>query len=535
MKVKQQFNQTGALLRFILRKDRVRIPIWIGSFAIVSIMTAQAFEGLYETEAERKAIAETMLNPAMTAMVGPGYGLDHYTTGPMMGHQMLLFTALTVGLMSILLVTRHTRLDEEDGRMELIQSLPVGRLAPLQATILSITGINIVLALIVGFGLYALGIEGMDLNGSLLYGAALGVTGVIFGAITALCAQVVESSRSTIGLSLAGLILAYILRGIGDVSSEALSWLSPLGWIVKTEVYVNNYWWPLLLTFGVALVLYILALYLNNIRDLEASFFHAKPGKKQASQFLQTPLGLNFRLQRTALIGWGVGIYVIGVSYGSVLGDLESFLENLTFMETMLTPSDDFTLTEQFLTMLMAIMAIISTIPAIMAMARLIKEETAGWTEHVLTRSVSRVRLMGTYFVLSIITSFVMLLLSILGLWSASSFVMDDPISFGTYFSSAMVYLPAMWVMIGVAVLLIGFFPRLTGLVWLYVVFSFIVVYLGDLLQFPDWLSYLSPYGHIPQLPVDDMNVQKLLLLCVVTVILGVLGLIGYRKRDIEG
>ncbi|MDQ7862150.1 hypothetical protein RCO48_17630 [Peribacillus frigoritolerans] len=39
----------------------------------------------------------------------------------MMAHQMLLLTAMAVGIMSILLVTRHTRADEEDGRIEMIR------------------------------------------------------------------------------------------------------------------------------------------------------------------------------------------------------------------------------------------------------------------------------------------------------------------------------------------------------------------------------------------------------------------------------
>src|SRR5690625_2936230 len=110
----------------------------------------------------------------------------------MMAHQMLLFTGLAVAIMSILLVARHTRADEEDGRIEMIRSLPTGRLANLNATVLVVSGVNVLLALMVGFGLYALGIESMDLHGSLLYGAALGATGIFFTAVTALFAQLSE-------------------------------------------------------------------------------------------------------------------------------------------------------------------------------------------------------------------------------------------------------------------------------------------------------------------------------------------------------
>lgn len=112
----QLFSGTGSLSRFILRRDRIRIPIWILSFVFATVATAVAFIGLYENAQERQAIASTMENPAMTAMVGPGYGLANYTSGAMMAHQMLLMTAVVVGLMSVLLVIRHTRTDEEEGR-----------------------------------------------------------------------------------------------------------------------------------------------------------------------------------------------------------------------------------------------------------------------------------------------------------------------------------------------------------------------------------------------------------------------------------
>lgn len=76
-----------------------------------------------------------MRNPAVTAMFGHGYGLDNYTFGAIMAHQMLLFTALAVAIMSILTVIRHTRGDEDSGRIEMLRSLPVGRLSNLSATL----------------------------------------------------------------------------------------------------------------------------------------------------------------------------------------------------------------------------------------------------------------------------------------------------------------------------------------------------------------------------------------------------------------
>ena len=128
-----------------------------------------------------------------------------------------------------------------------------------------------------------------------------------------------------------------------------------------------------------------------------------------------------------------------------------------------------------------------------------------------------------------------MLILAILGLWAAASAVMENAISFSIMFKAAIAYLPAIWLMIGVAVFLIGYFPQMTNLVWLYLGYSFIVVYLGGLLQFPEWLEKLSPFGHIPQLPVEEMNFVKVFIVTNIALVLMLIGFKGYTKRDIIG
>lgn len=531
---KNLFNGTGTLMRFIWRRDRLRIPIWLLSFAVVSMVTAVAFTDLYQNAAERQAIAETMRNPAMTAMVGPGYGLDNYTEGAMMAHQMLLMTAVVVGLMSILLVARHTRSDEEEGRIELIRSLPVGRLSTLQSVLLVMFIVNILLAVTTGFALYALGISSMDLKGSLLYGAALGAVGLFFAALTAVFAQLSQNSRNTVGLSVIVLLLGYALRAIGDIGMEALSWTTPLGWILRSEVYVENIWWPVWLTIGAACLLAVLALYLNSIRDLGSGFLPARTGKAHASPALQSSLGLAVRLQRTGLVAWAFGLFLIGASYGSVLGDLESFFADVEIMQEFLAAAPGSSLTEQFIPMLMSVMAIIGTIPVLLAILRLKGEEKNNRLEHFLSRAVSRNRLLGSYVVISLFTSFIMLSLAGLGIGLVGNAMMQEGLPLGVFYKAAIVYLPAAWVMTGLAAALIGWLPKATGLVWLYLVFSFTVVYLGALFQFPEWTEKATPFGHIPQLPVEEQNWMALAILTAIAAVLLIAGFAGFNRRDIS-
>lgn len=90
-----------------------------------------------------------------------------------------------------------------------------------------------------------------------------------------------------------------------------------------------------------------------------------------------------------------------------------------------------------------------------------------------------------------------------------------------------------MWVTAGVAMLLFGVLPRLVAAAWGVVGYSFLVVYLGGFLSFPDWMANLSPFGHVPQLPAADLTVAPLVVLTGLAALLIAIGLIGFRRRDL--
>lgn len=519
----------------IFSRDRIRISVWLLSILLFTLAIGAMLPDLYTSEMEREIMAETMNNPAITFMLGPGYGLDNYTDGAMMGHFMLAFSAIAMGIMSILLTTRHTREDEEDGRIEMIRSLPVGSLSTLTATFLIIIITNIILSLLIGLGLYSLGYQSMDLVGSMLYGASLGAIGIFFAALTGLFAQLTTNARATIGYSFSFLIISYIVRGIGDVGYEILSLISPLGLILRVEVYVNNYWWPVFLTLVIAAILFGLSLYLNSIRDLGAGFIATRSGKERASKFLLSPLGLSLRLQRTSIVAWLVGIFVLGASYGSILGDLEGFIDSSGIIQQMIPQAEGYSMTESFITMLMTILSILGSIPVLMWVLKIKSEENKARIENVLSKAVSRNEILGSYTLIGLVAAPIIQLMSVVGLWSAAAFVMEDLVSFNVLIKSGFVHLPAMWILLGLAVFLIGFTPKLTGLTWVYLAYSFFVVYMGDMLKLPEWMGKLSPFAHIPQIPLEDVNILSLTILTIVSIVLIAAGLMAYSKRDING
>ena len=531
------FKGTNKLIVFIGRQQRFKVLVWLISLIGITLSVATAYANIYKDEQSRQAAALTMENPAMVAMLGSGYKMEDYlhSSGAIFANEMLLFTAIAVAIMNILLVGRATRGDEEDGRIEMIRALSVGRLSYVSAVMIVSVLVNIVLAILIGLGLASLQIDGVDVAGSLLYGSILGAIGLLFAAITAIFAQLTETLRGTTMFSFMVLIIAYLIRAIGDVSSEVLSWVSPLGWLVRSGVFAANIWWPVVITFGAAIVFGAMAFYLHAIRDLGSGFIAARKGKSYASPFLQTPLGLALRLQRTNLIAWMIGLFILSSSFGAILGDLELYFADMELMQAFIDVESDYTMTEQFMTLLMAIMSLMSVVPAVMVVLTVKGEETKNLTENYYTRARSRTCVLGSHFLLAVVVSFIMQSLVALGLWSVGEAVMEETLSFGTTFASAYVYLPAIWAVIGLVIGLIGIVPKYTGAIWLYVVYCFLVVYLGDLLGFPTWMNSLSVFDYIPHIPVDTMNFMVLMILTLITVALSVIGFIGYNRRDIMG
>jgi ABC-2 type transport system permease protein len=529
------FHGTVFLTKLILRQNRLKLFLWLIGLIGITVGTASVYPGVYPDQESIMAYALTANNPSMVAMLGPGYALEDYNLGTAFAMDMLIFTAIVAGIMNILLVGRSTRADEEDGLTEVIRSLPIGRLSYLSATMIVMTTINVLLALFTGLGLYSLGIVSFDLESSLLYGSILGATGLIFAAFTALFAQLFQTSRGATGFSFAILIGSYLVRAIGDVSNEMLSLISPLGWLVRTEVFVADKWWPIVVTGLVSIVLILLAFYLNGIRDLDSGFIPERKGKDKASAFLQTPFGLAFRLQRTNIISWAIALFLLSAVFGTILGDLETYFADNDMVQAFLPKDSDFSLSQQFLTMLVAIMSLIGTIPAVMTITKLRSEENKNRTEHFYSRSVSRTSVLGVYSILALLVSMAMQFFIAIGLWSGAETVLEDGLNLGETFISVFVYLPGMLIVISIATLLIGCLPKLSSFVWSYVIYCFIIVYLGGILDLPQWMRNLSSFEHIPQLPVEDMNDSAIISLMVISTVLTVIGFISYKRRDITG
>ncbi|MEE6280422.1 ABC transporter permease [Georgenia sunbinii] len=523
----------GTLLRFNLRRDRVRLPVWILGTVLATVSTAVSYESIYPTAADRAAALLTINNPGTTALIGAVYGDGDYTYGIMVGHQLVALISVLAALMSIFTLVRHTRLEEETGRAELVRASVVGRHAGTVAAVTVVVGANVVLALLLAVGLGSLGIDTVTWEGSLLFGAAIGAVGLVFAGVAAVSVQLTENARTA--SSIAGLTLAaaYVLRAIGDVGEGWISWLSPIGWSQATETYDSNSWAPLGISLAAAVLLLGVAVPLSRRRDVGAGLFGTRPGPASAGGLLGSPLGLAVRLLRGTVIGWGLALFLFGIMYGPVLSEADTFLEDLPIMAEFLPDIGDATGAELFGATVLAVAAILAAVPAVQIALRLRAEETAGRAGPLLATPVSRVRWVGAYLTVAVVGGAVVLLALGLGMGLGAGWSLSDMSWVGAAVGAALSYLPATAVLVGVAALLFGVAPRAAGWAWAPLGFAVVVMYFGGLLDFPQWLIDVSPYAHVPQQPAAAFDLAPLLWLTGIAAVLVAAGLAGVRRRDV--
>ena len=526
------FAGTYRLTRFILRRDRIRIAVWVLALTISVLGSVASFAETYPTVADRQTRAETMDNAMASLFTGPGYGLDNYDFGAMTAHEMLPITALAFALMSIFLVVRHTRAEEESERAELVRAAAVGRHAQLTAALLVVGAMNLLLFLLLTFGLPA-SLEGLSASGSLAFAAAVVGVSLVFAGVAALTSQLTLSGRGAVGIASMVLGALYLVRSVGDMGSGALSWLSPFGWATEMRAYVDERWWPVALLVVLATVAVWGAVAINRRRDVGAGIFAERPGPATASPQLGSPVGLAFRLQRVTLMWWSISLFLLGLLYGGIAREAGELYEDLEALEEYLARLGLADPADQYLALTLFVSALIATGFAIQSTLRLRGEETALRAEPVLATPVGRRSWAGSHLAMALGGSFFVLFVLGLGTGIGRAISVGDAGEIPRLVGASIAYTPAIWVFAGFAAALYGLFPRATSAAWGALGVVVFVGWLGPLLELPEWAYDISPLEHVPRMPVADFSLTSELILLAVAAALLVAGLGGFRRRDL--
>jgi len=518
---------TAPLVRLILRRDRLRLALWIGVLAGATVATAAALANVFPTPESRAMFGVGVTgNAAVVAMIGPIF--DATTIGGLTAWRMGGLGAVLVAVMNLMTVVRHTRAEESAGRLELVGSAAVGRYAALAAALLVASGADLVLAVLVAVGLIACG---LPVAGSIAMGLGFASAGWIFAAIAATCAQLVENPRAASGIAAATLGAAYLLRAAGDAGGGSLSWLSwasPIGWVQRVRPFADERWWLLALAAAVAIGLAVAAHALCARRDLGAGLLAPRIGPAAASRSLGSALGLAWRLQRGTLVGWTASFLVVGGVLGGVAFSVDDLVRSSPRLQILFAALGGQTsIVDAFFAAIFTILGFAAAGHAIQAALRLRSEEEDARAEPVLAASVSRLAWATSHLVFAAIGPAIALAAA-----ATAAGVVHGLDDLPRLLTAALVQLPAIWVLLGVALVLFGLAPRLARASWGALVACVLLGQLGRLLRLPSWAMDLSPFTHLPQ-PGSAVRVAPLVLLAAVAAALTAAGLVGLERRDL--
>ncbi|GAB3919575.1 exporter of polyketide antibiotics [Microlunatus endophyticus] len=524
------YTGTGILTRQALRRDRLIAPIWIVLLALFVYVSAAAVPALYKTTAERVQAAQAInSNPAIVALYGPI--LDVHSIGELAMTKATVLYAIFVAILMVILVRRHTRVEEESGRLELIAGTAVGRNAPMFSAIVEGAVVSLVLGLLAALG--AIG-GALPTAGSLAFGATWVGIGLVSTGLALVSCQLAASARTCAAIAAGAIAVLFVVRAIGDISAQWLSWLSPFGWNTRFRAWSEPRWWMLALYLGSFVLLVAVAQLLRSRRDLGSGMVAARPGRATGSPRLGDAISLAVRVNQGAIGVWSFAFAALGIIFGAIAPGVSNLLDSPDAEQIIARLGGPGAMADTLITAVLSLVAIIVVCFAISVIAHSGGDEADGRTEEVLATATSRSR----WFAATTLVAFggVLWLLLVAGffLWIGVGAAGAPAGSHtGRIVPAALVYTPAAWLVIAVAAALFALRRSWAVIGWILPALCLVISLVGELLDLPDWFVRISPYAHVPQLPAAAMNWTPLLVMTGIALVVTAFGWWRFARRDI--
>jgi ABC-2 type transport system permease protein len=521
---------TARLVGLAARRDRWLLPAWLLGFASMAGVSAKATVDLFPDVASRAEAARGInASAALVALYGRIY--DPSSLGAISLIKLTAFGSALVGILMLFVVVRHTRAEEESGRLELLSGGRLGRAAPLAAALVLATGASLLLGVLTAAWLAAVGLPAA---GSIAFGLEWAASGVAFASVGAVVAQLTTSARAARGLGVIVLAVAYALRAVGDLAEPGpswLSWLSPIGWSEQVRAFAGDRWPVLLLPLALCALLVPLAFALRSRRDLNAGLLADRPGPARGS--MDDVWDLAVRLQGRTLLAWMAGFLIGGVLLGSIASSIQDFAVSENARDFFSKLGGANVLIDAFIGAELGILGAIAAAYGVSAAIRLRTEEAEGHVEPLLATTTTRRRWAASHVGLALAGVAILMVTAGIAMGLATALALHDSSQFGRVLAVALAQIPAAWVMTSLVVTLFGWAPRATAAAW-GVLAAFIALgEFGVLWNAPAWLMDLSPFQHTPRLPVTSGWVLPLAVLTAVAVALLTAGFAGWRDRDV--
>jgi ABC-2 type transport system permease protein len=219
--------------------------------------------------------------------------------------------------------------------------------------------------------------------------------------------------------------------------------------------------------------------------------------------------------------------------YGSLTANIEDFLGDNPTMEDVLAAQGGASLTDSYLAMSLLVISLLAAGPALQIMGRLRTEESELRAEPMLATRITRRSWVGSHLTAALVGSGLTILVGGAGLGLTYAVTGGGADEVPRLTGAALAYVPAVWLLTGLALTLFGFVPRWTAGAWVALTGCLVIAMFGQLLDLPAWVMDLSPFEHTPALPADSVRLLPLGVMTVVSAGLIVLGVGRFRARDV--
>jgi ABC-2 type transport system permease protein len=473
-------------------------------------------------------------NPAIRTLFGRADALDDpggftvWRTGTPV--------AVLAGTWAVLTATRLTRGEEEAGHWDLLLA---GRL-PLRALVLRTLAVVLGASMLPGVGV-ALGLllAGTATTGAVLNGAAVAGVGLTGAALGVLAAQLLPERRAASGLAtvvfLAGLLARMVADGVPAFAW--LHWVTPFGLLSRTAAFAEDRLLPLAVLAALAALLMVAAVALAGGRDVGAGRLATRERGRAPSRLLRSLPGLAVHRTRRPVGTWGVGIGAYFLLVGLLATAMMDFLrENPLFAEFAERAGfAQLASVGGYVASIFALLAIPVGAFAAGQVAASAHDESAGRLALLYSRPVSRVRWLVVESLAVVAGCVVLAAVAGLATWIGTVWV-GAGLGLADALAGALSVVPVALLCLGAALAALGWAPQaVLALGVLPAAGGYLLLLLADSFRWPSWVRGLSPFDHLASVPVEAFDVAGALGMLAVALLLAVLGLVGYHRRDLRG
>ncbi|MBA4608440.1 multidrug ABC transporter permease [Aeromicrobium sp. Marseille-Q0843] len=521
---------TGPLLKVSLHQDARLIAPWVVLISVLSASSILAYAWVFPDADDRRALAATLgSNPALSLVFGPAR--DLMTADGFNAWRAGQLGAFFAGLMAILIVVRNSRANEDSGQAELIASGVIARHSRLAVAVLMAAVAAVALGV---FCFVVTLLCGGGVVPTLILSASFTASALMFAGVAAVTSQLASEARTASSMAVGTLGVFYVLRGYIDSSDfpDWVTWLTPLGWLEETRPATENDPWPLLLALAFAVLLVLAAFVLQGHRDFGQGMVATRPGPARAG-LAGSAWGLAFRLHRGLLAAWLIGFAGLGLLFGTIATSIGDLIAENPAVGVVLAASGVGSLTFAFLMTILQIIAIIAAAMGVQVVLRIHAEETDVRVDPLLATPLRRPTYLASNALVAFGSTAVAMLVAgtTLGLVASAE---DETVEFVDVVAQAAATIPGVWVLVALALAVVGAAPskRLVG--WLGVVATFGLTILGPTFNLWDWVLDISPLRHVPDVTSASPEWSGLAWLVGFIAVFTTIGFAGFRRRDID-